>query len=177
MNFNRGGAMPTPAVIEATEALARIQREEQQQRREDLIQQLTAVRAELRTAEDRYKQLHAQIHKEREDKANAQSHVEAAAEAVRDSWLGRPKIAEYLPDDPEVVAWRTQHQALERRHEERIAKRNALPDPQRDLGEAISYEGPMGRIATLRFSQQNLVNALEGRSGITRIEGGVFGVY
>lgn len=149
------------AVLEARALLARAEQEEHDERRAELVRQLTAVRNEHREAMARYRTLSTQIKRERETRGNAQAKVLAALDALDEHFRERPSVADYLVDDPDVVAWREAHEALERKRDGLILLRDKLPDPDRDLKEACSYEGAYGRIATLEYAEHNLLHALE----------------
>jgi hypothetical protein len=146
------------------------------ERRHQLVTQLGEVRAELRQARARHQELMARSHKEREARDNAQAKVAQVLEQLAESERTRPAVADYLPEDVEVVAWREIHEALEAKRGRLIAQRDKLPDPDLALIEANRYAGPFGMIATLEFAESNILRQLEGQGGVIRIEGGVYGV-
>jgi hypothetical protein len=149
------------AVLAARALIARADEEERNQRRADLIRQLAQVRTEHRAATVRYRSLSAQIKAGRQSLAQAQLKVQAAFHALDEHSAARPSVADYLPDDPDVLRWTEAHAALEGKCDELILLRDALPDPDRDLAEACAFEGAYGTIAVLEFSESNLVRALE----------------
>jgi chromosome segregation ATPase len=138
-----------------------LQAEQKQTRRAELIAQLEKVRADIRTARARYAELVPVIKAERQARAEAQEKVSKAHAQLTDSFERCPRIAKFLPDDPEAVEWRTQHETLQRKYDKLIAERDALPDPERNVKEAGAFEGPFGIIGQLQFSEQNILRHLE----------------
>ena len=64
-----------------------------------------------------------------------------------------------------MIEWHKAHAKLEAKHLALIAERNALPDPEPMVEEAIAYEGMTGLIASWQFAEANLLRQLEGKSG------------
>lgn len=167
---------PQQALAEAQAQLNRAQDIERTRQHEELLQQLAAVRHDHREAKARYQVLRRQFYQQQEDRANAQDRINRMLTQITESLACRPEVADLLPADPDVVRWREQHEALERKRDQLIVARDRLPDPELVRREAAGMEGPYGSIATLQYAEQNLLRKLEGRSGVTRLEGGVFGV-
>jgi chromosome segregation ATPase len=157
-------------IAEARAVLAQAEADEKQRRMAGLRFSLAQVRQERPAAEARYQELCDLIHYQAEVRANAQGRVARAFEALRESERQRPEVAEFLPEDPEVVRWRKAHEALKAQCERRIAERDALPDPDRLRPEAAEVGSS---ILNLKLAEQNLIRALRGRGGVTRIEGSV----
>jgi hypothetical protein len=160
----------------AQQELDRAQQQADRARRTQLVAELAEVRAKLRKARTEHDALVARIHPARERLNNQNGRIMTAMEQIADSEKERPACADYLPDDPEVVAWRKQHAALKVRADNLILERNRMPDPNDITSEANRYEGPAGLIVVLMYTEQNLMRMLEGRSGMVRLEGGVFPV-
>lgn len=158
--------------------LERAEQEEAEELQRQRIAKLAEARAELRRARARYQELNVSIKADRAARAEVQGRTNHVAVRLNEHLRQRPAVADYLPEDPEVVAWRKERTELQQERERLIAERDALPDPEASeyFKEACSYEGPFGIIATLEFTVQNLLHQLEGRSGIIRIEGGISGV-
>jgi hypothetical protein len=156
--------------------LATAEAEQKQQQVGQWIAELAAVRLEKAQARDRHRELQSRIHIEQDLRANAQAKVVAVLEQLRDSERARPVVADYLPDDPEVVQWLKAHKALEAKRDRLMAERDRLPDPDLTIIEANKYRGATGIIVQLEFAEQNLIRAIEGKPGVQRFEGGVFGV-
>jgi hypothetical protein len=98
-------------VIVTRAALERAEQEAMKEHRKDLIAKLAAVRKEKREAEAACLKLATRIKAEREWEADMRTRISQAKEAVGDSWVARPPIAAYLPDDPAVMVWRQEHEA------------------------------------------------------------------
>jgi hypothetical protein len=173
----------TQALIDARETLQRAQEAlrtaeaaHEQERRRVLLTELALVRAELAQARDRHAALQQRVHIDRDNYDNAQAKVRRRFEAIADSLGARPAIVDFLPDDPEAVKWAKRHAQLERERDKAMEERNRLPDPNETAAEANEYRGAYGLIATLEFSERNIIQALEGKGPIVRMEGGVYGV-
>jgi hypothetical protein len=146
------------------------------EQRQQQLNQLAQVREALRTGRARYTELRSQFYSEKQNRGNAQQKIDQQLERIADSFDERPRVADLLPDDPDVKRWRQAHEALLVKRDQLIAQRDALPDPERLRAEAGAYEGQYGTIGTLEFTEANLMRALEGGSGIVRTVGGISGV-
>jgi DNA repair exonuclease SbcCD ATPase subunit len=160
----------------AQQELDRAQQQADRARHIQLTAELARVRSELRQAREDHDALAARIHPARERLNNQNGRIHTAMEQIAGSEKARPACADWLPDDPEVVAWTKQHAALKVKADRLILERNKMPDPNDITSEANRYEGPAGLIVVLMYTEQNLMRMLEGCSGIVRLEGGVFGV-
>jgi hypothetical protein len=160
----------------AQEALAIAQAEADRARHVELVNELAKVRAELRQARSTHAGLVSRIHPARERWQNQQRRINSALEAIADSEHARPACADWLPDDPEVVAWKKNHAALKIKCDRLIQQRDKMEDANDITSEANKYEGFTGIIAQLTFAEANIVRMLEGRPGMVRFEGGVSGV-
>jgi hypothetical protein len=149
-------------VEEARAQLARAEEAVNAERRTELIGKLAAVRAEIREGRARYGKLRLKIHAQRQDRGNAQEKINSVLRELADSEAARPAVADFLPEDPDVVRWRKHHEALQAKRIRLIGQRDALPDPDSngDVTEAAAYEGPQGKIAALEFSEANILRML-----------------
>jgi chromosome segregation ATPase len=170
----------TNAAIDAAKSnLASLEADAAAAERVRLVAQLKAIREDIRQSRARYGELKILITEQRQDLSNAQGDVERASAAVADSQRAKPAAAQYLSedDDEEVRSWHKAHAKVTAEHARLVAVRDALPDPQALLAEAINFEGPFGLVAQLEYSERNLLAALDGRSGKAFVsEGGVSGV-
>jgi hypothetical protein len=144
-------------------AHATINRAKQKPREErdrELAGELQKVRADLKEARATYLRLTGQIKQQSEARAQIQVEINRLIDAISQSWTGRPRVADILPDDPEVVAWRARHQSLERERDRLIERRNAIP--QISIVEVVRLNDPvMGVIPQLERSEANLVAQLD----------------
>jgi hypothetical protein len=161
------------AVITAREALSRAEREQKEQERAENIKRLEGVRAELRTAKARYLELEHAIKTARENMARVREELKRLIERVSQSMDARPAVADILPGDPECVAWRKWHEALEAERDRVIARLHALPNPDTHVMEMVRLTDPaVGRIPYLENSEANLRRALDPKSG-DYLKGGI----
>jgi hypothetical protein len=150
---------------EAKAHVAQIEAEIAAEERVAAIAQLENVRTELHQKTALYEQTKRDVIAQREDRANALTHLRNAQEAVNESNRLRPPVALYLPSDPDVTRWQKQHIALELKRNQRKAEHDALPDPDVTVEPVAGFEGPAGVLAQLHYAEQNLLRRLEGRSG------------
>ena len=137
--------------------------------READIQLLAAARNELAERTAYYEQNLPVFRAQEQDYANARMHLQSARDAVNESERARPKVAEYLPRDAEVLRWQARHLQLEQKLAEVQAEFAALPNPEAlrpDLARAAQ------QITTLTLTVDNMVRKLEGFSGKSWLEGG-----
>lgn len=175
--------MTDPAIVTAHQRLelakqdvAVLEKAAEEERRSGIITQLVELRSQRAQAIDTHAELQGSIQPQRDALWSAQRKVTAALEQIRESEKARPACADYLPDDPEVVRWRKAHTALQRKLDQLITARDALPDPDKTATEANQYRGPYGIIAQLEYAEQNLLHALEGGAPRVRFVGSVTGV-
>jgi len=165
--------------LEASKAeVARLEAEAAAEERQRLIGELASVREQHRAGLEHYRKLAAQIKAERAARASTWAKVANVNEAIREWMNKRPAVADFLPDDPEVKNWSRRHAELEQLRAEALAAHNELPDPERNIIEAASYEGFTSKIAALEFSESNVLRRLEGGgSGKSfAFKSGVYGV-
>ena len=82
----------------------------------------------------------------------------------------KPAGADYLPADPDVVAWSEGCATLRARLERLRLKRVALPNLELLRIEGVTLAQ---RVQALQFSESNILNALEGTLAQSSV-GGVF---
>jgi len=162
------------SVSEARANLQRAEEDEKQRRRAKLIEQLAEVHAARLKAEADYLKLPHKIKAEREARARIQSKINQAVERLSESQNRIPKFTPYLPDSPEVVAWRANHQALLAAHAKLIEQANRSQPT--NIVEAVYFEGPTGKIQTLIYAENNLLAALDPESKRKWMEGGIYAV-
>src|SRR5580704_4890210 len=138
-------------VIEARANLQRAEEDEKQQRRARLIEQLREVHAARLKAEADYLKLAHKIKAERSERARIQTKINQAVERLSESQNRCPRFTAYLPDAPEVVAWRANHQALLATHAKLIEHANRSQPT--NIVEAVYFEGPTGTIQTLIYAE------------------------
>ena|SRR5215472_2759521 len=155
---------PDHAVITARAALNRAEHEQKEHERTEFVKRLEGVRADLRAAKARYFELAHGIKAARENVTKIRDELKRAVEALSQSMDTRPRVADILPGDPEVVQWRRRQEALEAGRDRIMARLHAAPDPSTNLVECVRYEGPGGIVAQLEHSEANLLRQLDPRS-------------
>jgi hypothetical protein len=153
------------AVLHQAEAVAH------DEHRKELVERLGKVRAEKREAEATYLKLATQIKAEREWEADIRAQINQVRDAIGDSWAARPTVADLLPEDPEVKAWRKGHESLERERDKLAARLAA--QPRTSIVDAVRYEGPTGILFALECAEANLLAQLDPEARRRRLEGGV----
>jgi hypothetical protein len=143
---------------------------------EKVKKQLARVRGEIRKAHSDYERLRREIKSGEIQVAVQQSHVEGLTNRISDHMQARPACAEFLPDDPEVVAWQIKYNDLIQRREQAIARRNVLQAEIPNKLAAARYEGNFGVIAILQRTENNLVRRLRNEPIGQGWQGGVYRV-
>ncbi len=167
------GQTDTVSVDQARAVLTRAEAEQTTQQRAELIQKLSTVRAEHRQAQARYEELATSIKTRRKERAEWQQKINQVVTRIQESWHVRPEVAEYLPDDPEVMEWQRKHTILEQERATLIQNRDQIPDPEGDVKEAGAFEGVHGSLAQLEFTERNILAQLDPKLKPTnRITGG-----
>ena len=165
----------TLAVIEAEQRLNAAKQAVEQQRRPALIERLTVVRAELQEAAPKLAKMKSDIFALQAASDNLHKSLGYALEYVSDWLAAKPAVAEFLPTDPESIAWQAE---LERRQ----ANVDAIKEKIRGLSNLmpLRIEGVelTQRVQGLHFEENNLLNALadipRGTTwGGQRVEGSV----
>jgi hypothetical protein len=161
-------------VVIARAALHQAEAAARDEQRKELLAKLAAVRAEKAKAYLDYQRLAGQIKQEREGRASMQGQIERVRDMIGQAWADRPTVADFLPDDPEVVAWRRQYESLERERDKLIARVNAAHEtPALEL---VRYNDPaVGLIPRLEHAEANLLAALDPHAR-KWTEGGVYPV-
>jgi chromosome segregation ATPase len=157
-----------PAIEETRAQLAQLEAAEAADERQQLVDQLRAVRQDLQTKRRQFPKIKASFTAKSQDVDNARGAINRADDAISDSLAERPRVADVLPDDEEVVAWRKEHTRLEARRAELVTELQALPDPEPSREEAVQLNHDIIR---LEFSEQNLMRRLDG--GGFAVAGGV----
>ncbi len=163
--------MNTPfAVAQARELVAQAEAAQAKERRVQLIDQLKTTRAELRTQQKALEKIRGQVFNGQADLDNVRREIGVVAEALSMFEGQRPSVAGYLPEDPEVLAWRDKCATLEAELERLRAKRVALPNIELLRAEGVNLAQ---RVQALQFSESNILNALDGTLAQSPV-GGVF---
>ncbi len=161
-------------VAQLEQALADAKRDATAQTRGENLARLKTTRAELRKARSDYARLAKQIKLEDQARDAYTRSIQALQIAIGESLSRRPLVAQFLPDDEDVVVWRQRHDTLTTELNRQMELRAAVPTTPRI--EAIQFEGPFGIIAQLERTELNLVNALSGSLGMLT-EGGITSVF
>lgn len=148
-----------PAIEETRAQLAQLEAAEAADERQQLVDQLRAVRQDLQTKRRQFPKIKASFTAKSQDVDNARGAILRANADISDSLAERPRVADVLPDDPEVVAWRRRHTRLEAKRDELVAELKALPDPEPDRELAVQLNHDIIR---LEYSEQNLMRRLDG---------------
>lgn len=134
--------------------------EEQAEHRTTLIKKLTDVRALLHELEPKLAKLKAAVFTRQAEENNFVSRLQVRNDDVS-TWLAaRPRVADYLPDDPEAVDWQAALEARQAKVEELHVQHRALPNLYELRAEGVELTQ---RIQGLHFEENNLLNALAGR--------------
>lgn len=162
-------ALENQRLTEAQQAIREIESRRQERQKAADIKLLATVRAELVEHQTFYETNLPRFHAQRENYENARLHIRVALEAVGESQRQMPAVAQYLPDDAQVVRWKTRHDALLARLTEAQTAFASLPDPD-VLRRELAQVG--NQITQLTYSVDNLVAKLEGHSGKAWLLGG-----
>jgi hypothetical protein len=130
------------------------------EQRAKLVADLAEVREKMRIGTARYLKIATEIKAKRLEKDNLRGRIRNADERISAHYDTMPRAVDYLPEDPECVAWSKEHEQLK-------AERQALVDEIRAINseqhtqEAIQYESPHGLLASWQLAEGNLLAALE----------------
>jgi hypothetical protein len=109
-----------------------------------------------------------------------QTKVNSIAALLESSLAQRPAVFDLLPDDPQVVEWRADHDRLLGLRDEAIKEREKFRATMSGHNEASKYEDTPGTgagiITRLRYQEGNLVARLRGSRIGAWPEGGVASV-
>ncbi|MGP8270968.1 MAG: hypothetical protein ACLQLH_12925 [Terracidiphilus sp.] len=158
--------------------LARHAQEQADARRSKLLDQLRAVRAELRTARPAFAVIAAKVMGLRADGENLSRAISTRQERISELHASKPACADYLPSDPDVVEWRAALAATEVEIEHLRSVAESLPNLYQLQLQGVELQQ---RISSLEYGETNLLNALSGVSGKAwggkLAIGGVSGVF
>jgi hypothetical protein len=165
------------AVITARAALQSAEEQQHEERQKELLRELEKVRAEKQVATARHNELAAAIKQSREQVGQLRSELKRAIEHVNEGIDRRPRVADYLPNDPEVLAWRRQQEALEQTRDRISARLREAGEPERHIVELVRYNDPvMGILPQLERAEQNLMRQLDPEEHKRFLAGGVYHV-
>ena len=139
-------------------------------KRADDVKQLKAVRAELRTKRAAFDKLAKRIMQGQEDLNAVYANQTAVIAALGRLQDAKPEIADFLPNEPEVLEWKDNVRILTGRLEKLKAARLALPNVELLRIEAVQLRE---RIQQLQYAESNCLHRLDGTVATTR-PGGVF---
>jgi len=147
----------------------------------DLTDRLGKIREELRSTRAFYASASVTIKAQSEARDLVRAAIARANQVISDHLAEKPPVADYLINDPEVVAWQLELRRLGKERDDLVADFTRLPDPQLhpDFDKAVACEGPDGLIATLELAERNVLRELDkGKSGKNWApNGGVSGVH
>jgi chromosome segregation ATPase len=141
---------------------AELARAQAESRRPALIQQLHAVRTELRALRPQFEKLKVNVLNLQAEHDNIMLAVTVREEGVSELLRDKPAVADVLPDDPEVVQWSA---ALEQKRTEITQLRAALAAKPNLYSLRLEGVELASRIQSLQFSESSLTNQLAGTSG------------
>lgn len=141
--------------------------------RRKTITRLRSVRAELKDMRKQFDELTAEIARADAELERWRRHNDVILTQLADCERRKPLVADFLPDDPEVIAWRSQYDALRAAHAEHLALRLQMLNPEVPRQTAFDLRE---KLIAAAFAEQNLVNALNGTlpSLASGPHGGVF---
>ena len=160
------------AVVEARAALQRAEDAERAEHRANIVKQLGQVHAQRVKAEADYLKIAGCVKREREQRSQIRFEMRHVDSLLEENDRHRPATADYLLNK-ETIAWNRERCKLENARAELLEKLKAVPNSM--TVDAIKYEGPMGLIATLMYSERNLLAQLDTESQ-SKWEGGIFAV-
>jgi uncharacterized protein YhaN len=161
-------------VHEAETQLRQAKAEEAAKAQNALKKELAETRAALRTARSDYMSLAKRIRAGEASVARLQAMVDEITGELTLSMSERPEVADALPEDEDVVAWKSQHDRLLARRQELIDKRNRVTASMPPRLEAAKYEGQFGKISALERSCTNLLRRINGEPIGSSLQGGAF---
>jgi chromosome segregation ATPase len=141
---------------------AELARAQAESRRPALIQQLHAVRTELRALRPQFEKLKVNVLNLQAEHDNIMLAVTVREEGVSELLRDKPAVADVLPDDPEVVQWSA---ALEQKRTEITQLRAALAAKPNLYSLRLEGVELASRIQSRQFSESSLTNQLAGTSG------------
>lgn len=164
-------------VVEAKQQLQDAERALAEEQREKDLAALAEVRSQLRKAETTYQRLAARVRREDAILGQKQNTVNTFVQLLESSLAARPQVADILPNDPEVVEWKADHDQLIELRNQAIKERETFKTTMMGHNEAAKYEdtgaGP-GIITRLKRQEGNLIAKLRGEKiGAGWPEGGV----
>lgn len=163
-------------VLEAKQQLEAAQRAQAEEQREKDLALLADVRRQLRKAEHDYQHLAARVRREDAILAQKQNKVNQVVQLIESSMAMRPSVADILPDDPEVVEWKGDHDRLIELRDEAIRARETFRSTCCGHNEAAKFEdtgaGP-GIVTRLKRQEANLIEKLQGKKPGGGWEGGL----
>ena len=139
--------------------------------RTKLIEQLKAVREDLRSKRAAFPGLKQSWRDKTEARDNAHRAVIGRDQLIAINLGERPSVFDLLPTDPECVRWKRRHDALIADRDQHVAERDSLPDPEGDRQAASDLNAA---IIQLEWAERNLLRAI--RTGSGNAEGGISGV-
>lgn len=141
---------------------AELARAQAESRRPALIQQLHAVRTELRALRPQFEKLKVNVLNLQAEHDNIMRAVTVREDQASELLNSRPACFDYLPDDPECVQWAS---VLEEKRTEISGLRMVLAAQPNLYSLRLEGVELASRISGLQFSESSLTNQLAGTSG------------
>lgn len=164
--------MRSLSVIEARTQLAQAEADARKERRTKLIEDLRTVRSELKAKRKTYAQLERKVLEGQAALDSIYSSQMAVIDARGRLQTVRPEIADFLPNDPEVLEWNDNIRILDERLVKLREARSKLPNVQLLRAEAMRTHDA---IMQLEWREGNILNELNNSLAKNRV-GGVFGL-
>lgn len=171
MNTKKKIVDPAVRAAQLKAELAAIESAQRKERHSKLIDELAAIRTELKAKRKAYSVLEKQVLEGQAAVDSIYSSQMAVIDARGRLASVRPQIADYLPNDETVVAWTTNINALDARLAKLREARSKLPNVQLLRIEAVQTHDA---ILNLEWRENNTLSELENRLA-TRPEGGSVG--
>ncbi len=162
--------MTTASVAQAQAVLARAEEAQRAERKAALVAQLKSTRSELRTQQQALEKLRRQVFKGQADLDNVQREQQLYLNALGVNAQRKPDVADLIPDDPEVMAWRMRENDLEANLARLRAQRSALPNLELLRADGVRLAQ---QVQALQYAESNILNTLTSDIGEGR-KGGVF---
>jgi hypothetical protein len=128
--------------------------------RDKLKADLAEVTEKLRIGVPHYLELAKEINARRLAKENLSGRVKNADERISAQYDRRPRAFDFLPEDPECIAWSQEHDRLKAERQQLVDEIRAI-NPEEHTQEAIALEPPYGLIGQWEMAKGNITAALE----------------
>ena len=130
------------------------------EQRDKLKADLAEVTEKLRVGVPHYIELAKEIIARRLAKENLSGRVKNADERISAHYDRRPRAFDFLPEDPECVAWSQEYDRLQAERQQLVDEIRVI-NPEERTQEAIALEPPYGLIGQWEMAKGNIAAALE----------------